>query len=221
MAKIEWKVNKETKSEYITHIWYKDEEELKNDYQNCALELFKALYDDALNFNGSSGRTKRINFCVYFYNTFENLSDYYEYHPNAHYIKDRFTFHSNTNKREWIYDIPKNNILDDGIDYSAPLDKGLYFIGQVNMNPFTKEEYYWVKVGMTSQTLQKRMNQYNSSNPMMWRIDYKPNAEMEESYYHYLLNSICVARNGHNDEWFLVTRKAYLEMCEKGFAYFD
>lgn len=109
----------------------------------------------------------------------------------------------------------------DGINYDAPDKKGLYFIGNTVFNPITHEEFYWVKVGMTAQTLRKRLRQYNTSNPMMWRIDYKEDAENSEGLYHLFLMEICIARNCCNEEWFLVDRETYLEMCEKGFRYFD
>lgn len=210
------------KSEYISHIWEKTNDELINDYTDCAVELFKAILDEAINFNSASGRNRRINTCCRFYEIFDKIHNFYEYHPDARLIKDRFTIksYSSVKNKYNYYDIPKNNILEDGIDYDAPSINGLYFVGNTVFNPITHEEFYWVKIGMSS-NLRKRMNGYNSCNPMMWRIDYKPEAELEENYYHYKLNQICLARNGHNDEWFLVDRETYFEMCNKGFSYFD
>lgn len=211
------------RTEYISHVWEKTNDELVNAYHDCALELFKVIFDEAINFDSASGRNRRINTCYRFYDIFDKIKEFYEYHPDAHYIKDRFVVKTTQTvfNKCGFYDVSKRTILEDGINYDAPREKGLYFIGNTVFNPLTHEEFYWVKIGMTSQSLQKRMNQYNSSNPMMWRIDYKPNAESAENYYHYRLNEICLARNGHNDEWFLVDRATYFEMCEKGFAYFD
>ena len=64
------------------------------------------------------------------------------------------------------------------------------------------------------------MNQYNTHCPMLWRIDFIREYS-KENYYHEQLRKICLNSCNHNKEWFLVDRETYLEMCEKGFAYFD
>ena len=108
----------------------------------------------------------------------------------------------------------------DGIDYDAPDAPGLYFIGETHFNPATDEKYYWVKIG-ESDNLRKRMNHYNTSNPMLWRIGYKVGCNNEEKAYHERLRAVAVAKGVRNDEWFLVDRDTYLAMCEKGFRYFE
>lgn len=109
---------------------------------------------------------------------------------------------------------------NDGINYDAPDEAGLYFVGETHFNPHTREEYYWVKIG-ESDNLRKRLRGYNSTNPMLWRIGYKLGAQNEEKIYHELLRNIAVAKGVRNDEWFLVNRETYLAMCEKGFNYFE
>jgi hypothetical protein len=110
--------------------------------------------------------------------------------------------------------------FDDGIDYTVPNDSGLYFIGETHFNPITREEFYWVKIGK-SNNLAKRMKQYNTCCPMLWRIDFAVGEEEFEEYYHNWLYTKAIATCNHNEEWFLVDRETYLEMCEKGFAYFN
>lgn len=116
---------------------------------------------------------------------------------------------------------PEKEIEDfnDGINYTAPTSKGLYFIGETHFNPFTNEKFYWVKIGKST-NLKKRMNQYNTCCPMLWRIGFSDKYD-EEEFYHDWLYEHCEATCNHNEEWFLVNRETYLEMCEKGFAYFD
>lgn len=211
----------------FTDIYKKTDSELAKAYYDCALKLFEALFDEAIHGGSASKRNKYINACYRFYDIFDTVKEFYQYNHNAFYIKDRFTIKSRSSKSHSslstsdIYEQSKKAAFKDGINYNAPDEKGLYFIGNTVFNPITHQEFYWVKVGMTAQTLQKRLRQYNTSNPMMWRIDYKENAEDEESYYHARLNSVCIATNGHSDEWFLVNRETYFEMCNKGFHYFD
>lgn len=113
----------------------------------------------------------------------------------------------------------KKNPFEDGINYDVKPEAGLYFIGETHFNPITHEEFYWVKIGKST-NLKKRMNQYNTCCPMLWRIDTSFDYDKEE-YYHNRLYRECVATCNHNEEWFMVDRETYLEMCEKGFAYFD
>ena len=109
--------------------------------------------------------------------------------------------------------------LNDGINYAAPSTAGLYFVGETHFNPFTKEEFYWVKIGRAN-NIHERMKQYNTCNPMLFRIDYSHDYE-REAYYHERLRMKSIAVCNHNLEWFLVDRNTYLEMCEKGFSYFN
>lgn len=110
--------------------------------------------------------------------------------------------------------------FEDGIDYTTPDNGGLYFIGETHFDPITKETFYWVKIGKAD-NLVERMRQYNTCNPMLWRIDYKIGAQNKEKFYHSLLFSKALATCNHNREWFLVSEKTYLEMCDKGFEYFN
>lgn len=119
---------------------------------------------------------------------------------------------------ETLYPVKKEK-FDDGINYEAPSYKGLYFLGETHFNPITREEFYWVKIGKAV-NINNRMSQYNTHCPMLWRIDFTPEYN-SENYYHAQLRKHCIGLCNHNQEWFLVTRETYLEMCEKGFAYFN
>ncbi len=56
--------------------------------------------------------------------------------------------------------------------YTATNEAGLYFVSQCLCNPYTKETFYLVKVGRASH-MAERMYSYNTTNPLMWHIDYK------------------------------------------------
>lgn len=109
---------------------------------------------------------------------------------------------------------------------------GVYFIGQTTFNPHTLEKFYWVKIGKTTAAVQ-RFNSYLTTNPCIFFIDWFPVektgkrkfldrdktrlAEVEKKY-HEILNVICICR--HRKEWFQISEKTYLKMCEKGFSHF-
>ena len=70
---LEFYVKGQKKSEYISHIWEKTNDELVNDYTDCAVELFKAILDEAISFSSASGRNRRINTCCRFYEIFDKI----------------------------------------------------------------------------------------------------------------------------------------------------
>lgn len=115
--------------------------------------------------------------------------------------------------------------FNDGINYNAPEYCGLYFLGETHFNPITREEFYWVKIGKAT-NIKKRLSDYNTHCPMLYRIDFKKCfsdrvAYQEEAYYQDKIKAVAIATNNHNKEWFLVDRNTYLEMCAKGFSYFN
>lgn len=109
---------------------------------------------------------------------------------------------------------------DMHLPYELKKISGLYFLGMVNHNPITDEVFYWVKIGYASDLL-SRMRIYNTHCPMLWHIDYTDGDYDTESYYHRLLRVTAIARCNHNDEWFLVDKETYLQMCKKGFKFFS
>lgn len=161
-----------------------------------------------------SMKRKAFEAMVSIYDTIPEISEEFELISKTGPFKDRFA------RRD-------RNIVkafDDGINYDAPNEAGLYFIGETHFNPHTMILYYWIKIGLST-NLRKRMKQYDTHCPMLWRIDFKTNLEfdleLEEEHYHDKLKEIAVAGCNHNEEWFLVDRETYLAMCEKGFSYFN
>ncbi len=159
-------------------------------------------------------RKQYFDSAIFLFACFEEVRTEFEYCPNEIALAKRFARRDRKNL----------NSFEDGINYNAPEQAGLYFIGETHFNPFTKEEFYWIKIGLST-NLAKRMKQYNTCCPMLWRIAFKTNLnkclENEEEEYHDKLRKIAIASCNHNEEWFLVDRETYLEMCEKGFSYFD
>lgn len=135
----------------------------------------------------------------------------------------RLTMHQTTKD---ALDISGENIsitgnkVDDGINYAVPNGGGLYFVGETHFDPITLQTYYCLKIGKAS-NLKKRMATYNTCNPMLYRIDYLKNAENLEMLFQGLLKEHALGRCSHNREWFFVDRTTYLDMCAKGFSYFD
>ena len=150
-------------------------------------------------------KRKAFEAMVSIYNTIPEIANEFELVAKVGPFKDRFV------RRD-------RNIVkafDDGINYDAPDKAGLYFIGETHFNPRTMMLYYWVKIGL-SINLRKRMKQYDTHCPMLWRIDFKTDLEfdleIEEEHYHDKLKEIATACCNHNEEWFLVDRETYLAM---------
>ena len=116
--------------------------------------------------------------------------------------------------------IDEQGILSDGINYNAPNHKGLYLIGETHFNPFTDEKFYALKIGKSDRNLSDRMKTYDTHNPMLWRIDYLNQPNLEKTYQ-VMLSKIAIARCSHNKEWYFVDRDTYLAVCNQGFSYFD
>lgn len=172
------------------------------------IELFERTFQKSYDYSLSQQtRAKLFNCAVALYNVVEALQEKYDFYPEAPKYSKRFILKGSTSEA-----------FDDGINYEAPAEKGLYFIGETHFNPLTDEKFYWVKIGKAI-NLKDRMKSYNTHNPMMWRIDFNNEYDREE-YYHSRLLEIAIAKCNHNEEWFLVDKNTYLAMCEKGFSFF-
>lgn len=191
------------------------------------VQIFEAIFEDINNYSSGSSRNRRANICYDIYKNFTSVQKKYHY-VSAFHIKDRYIknteeekvsykkesyekkelscYYSETDKREFYYPERFNNIT------------GLYFLGMVNTNPITNETFYWVKIGYAKNIL-SRMRNYNTHCPMLWHIDYTDNEN--EFYYHAQLTHYAINRCNHNDEWFMVDKITYLQMCEKGFEFFS
>jgi len=104
---------------------------------------------------------------------------------------------------------------------------GIYLLGDCHFDPYTDEKFYCVKVGNSSTDLVKRVNSYFSCNPYIAKVSLKE-LPRETSYKfekacHELLESVSITRCpcDHTLEWFRVSRENYLEICEKGFKWFE
>ena len=165
--------------------------------------------------NGYPCRKAHLFTAITLYNAFSELQKEFVYNESACFYADKF-------ERRDLASAPLSR-FEDGINYDAPEEEGLYLIGEVNANPYTLELFYWVKTGY-SKNIAERLKKYDTHCPMLWRADFKTdccNARADEKYYQKLLNRIGVAKCNHNEEWFLVSRETYLAICEKGFSYFD
>lgn len=178
----------------------------KLDPYELFIDSFEAAIDATV---ARQHRTKYIQSCALLYLISPKVQQKFEYHANEVMYTKRFILRGSAKPS-----------FNDGINYDTPEEDGLYFIGETHFNPYTREEFYWVKIGMSTK-LNRRMKEYDTHNPMLWRIDYKIGSAAEERIYHQQLGQKAIAKCNHNDEWFLVDRNTYLAMCEKGFSYFN
>lgn len=147
------------------------------------------------------------DFVQYYRKNYIVLSKYYNYFPSARRWKDRIIF-----KDEGIgIDCFERN----GVQY--PSKSGLYLIGQVNINPRTGEQYYWIKVGWGN-NLALRRKQYSTYTAMIWDIGYYIDQDLDEEKCHNRLLGIALHR--HANEWFSIPRQDYLKICQIGFDWF-
>lgn len=107
-----------------------------------------------------------------------------------------------------------------------PMFAGLYLVGNTAFNPYTDEKFYFLKVGMSLKCIKERLKAYFTCNPILWKADYyecsdkKMTRFLEEQCQLVLLEK-CLEICEGSTEWFRVDRETYLEICEKGFDYFQ
>lgn len=178
-----------------------------------------------INEKGCPSRTYHFKIALDLYLTNEEIQKLYSYFPEAFYMKDRLIKKSkieeaNIHLLEQIVHL--NNYETEEME--MPQVNGLYLLGQTSVNPFTKEEIYWVKVGMSSD-VKRRVNQYTTYNPMFWQIQYIELDEditfMTEQLCHKdLLQNKIGSTLKRGSEWVMVPKDIYLEICNKGFSWF-
>ena len=125
---------------------------------------------------------------------------------------------------------------------AIPKQGGLYLVGNSIFNPFTQEQFFMVKVGMST-NLYDRMKGYSTSNPMMFHIGYKVidcenldfngcprykrtnvkgrHIKAYEEKYHAFMDAKNFVHFEYAKEWFIVDKETYLKICEKKFDFFD
>jgi len=192
------------------HMWTLNEEE-KNEYVKSEMEK---------RVKGNS--RYNYNIAVELYDTFPILQEIWNYFPNEYYIRDRFR-----KKEDSVINKEKSSTtFEEKSPVEIPKEEkitALYLVGNTNFNPFTKEEFYWIKVGKTTD-LYKRMKSYATHNPMLWKADYKivPNEYLSsnEQICHFILKEYGT-QDTNSQEWYQVSREVYLEICTKGFSFFE
>lgn len=153
-------------------------------------------------------------------------ASYWRINTDAVWYSRRFTrLETSTTVRPNPYpefEVKDGKIVDDGINYKTPDDGGAYLFGQTAYNPYTKKPYFAIKVGKAD-WFADRSVVYNTCCPFLFRIDYKSatNGYEVESFYQNKLKKIAFARTCMAKEWYVVDEATYLEICEKGFSYFD
>lgn len=192
------------------HIWTLNDEE-KEEYVKSEMEK---------RVKGNS--RYNYNIAVELYDTFPILQEIWNYFPNEYYIRDRFRKKENS--------ITKKENSSTSFEEKSPVEipkeekiNALYLVGNTNFNPFTKEEFYWIKVGKTTD-LYKRMKSYATHNPMLWKADYKivfnEYLNANEQICHFILKEYGT-QDTNSQEWYQVSREVYLEICTKGFSFFE
>lgn len=173
--------------------------------------IMEKYYNDLTTRKTCAARGNAYKRMVDLFERYEELHAIWEHRPYAKTYSDRFV------KKESHYE---TNIVPEMV---RPNTKGLYLLGQTNFNPYTREEFYWVKVGQSTD-LNNRLSEYYSYNPMVWinginEIEAGGLRELEKSC-HTTLRIICQEQAFKSQEWFRVSREDYLEICEQGFKFF-
>lgn len=170
------------------------------------LELAEYYYDGVQNRTARYFAEKLLDLMK----QYPQLNNYYEYIPSAYSWRTSF----------------KRISHKESTDFSKEQTEGvggIYLIGSTYFNPYTDEKFYWIKVGKTTD-LAKRMKQYATHNPMLWKnsflqINSKDLQNAEKLCQRCLKDhSNIVAEN--TNEWYSVSKQLYLEICENGFTWF-
>lgn len=189
-----------------------------------SLECFEQYYRSLKKVHDSTTRSLIGNDMVRMMQNFPEITTYWTYDPDMFLWVNRFmkkevhpiVTKPPTNNAPTFYD----KLTDLKRDF--PATSGLYFVGHTAFNPITNQEYYWVKIGMST-NLQQRLKTYGTYTPSLYIIDYKITSDYacEESLYHLLLSQVALYQNQNSVEWWLVDKETYLQMCYKKFDYFD
>lgn len=184
-----------------------------------ALERIDFYYDRLKSCSSTSGRKNNGFKILDIMEEHPMTKHYWEYRPNEFYWPNRF-FKKRDTERNSLRAAPIFEDEDTNLR-KAPSYGGLYFFGCSNLNPLTHEEFYSVKIGISSD-IRKRASTYRTCNPMIYPIGFKECEDyaVQESWYQAYLSQIALYKNQNNDEWWFVDRETYLEMREKKFDYF-
>jgi hypothetical protein len=165
----------------------------------------------------TSGRAYHGKLIISIFENHPQVYDYWDYLPNEFLWENRFR------KNNKIYQLGYkivNGVVVDPITnlQNAPTHGGIYLIGQTNFNPYTDEKQYWVKVGASYNIWKRFKGGYTTTSPCTALI--ATSESNEEVYCQGILATKAIGKCQQNQEWWLVDRKTYLEICERKFEYF-
>ena len=105
---------------------------------------------------------------------------------------------------------------------NMPNKPGLYCLGCVEYNFISKEHLYWVKVGVSTRELSKRVKSYSTCNPSFFTIDFLATSRSDcllEKQYHNGLAAMAINIPQQGDEWFAVEEEVFLKIYNEGFRF--
>ena len=180
------------------------------------LEIMDTRYKEMQRCCSSSSRKYREGIMLSLIQENPELGKYWGYDGSQRLICERFYRKKScsSEKPEFEWETPFNHC-------------GLYLVGTTTFNPFTKETFYWIKVGKTL-TLNDRIKQYKTHNPAIWvsdffqmeTSDYLEKADRLEKSCHSFLKMFSIEKARNTKEWFRVSEADYLNICAKGFNIF-
>ncbi len=185
--------------------------ELEEQIEKTILGIVEDIYNTLLITGNKPVYGKRF---LNYYNKWDIVKENYDY---------------NENEKEWINRIIKKG--DKRNIYTFNFENGthkickkyaLYLVGSTFFNPHTKEEFYWIKVGKSTD-LEQRMKGYATHNPMLWKQSFyycedKVEMDRREHYCHKILEKVAL---DNKTEWFQVSRETYLEICDTEWNFFN
>jgi len=147
------------------------------------------------------------------------------YVDKYHHLVDRYDDYFNPQYPKFkTYERTPLPVFHDNYHHVRPdEDCGLYLVGSTHFDPHTMMQYYWIKVGMST-NLKKRIKSYHTENPMVFVADTMicdiSDVGAMENDCHIALSDVAYGIAEDTIEWFIVSRETYLEICREGFRYF-
>ena len=180
------------------------------------LEIMDTRYEEIQKCYNSSSRRYREGIMLSLMHENPELEKYWGYDGSQRLICERFY-----KKKSLCSEKPE-------FEWDTTINCGLYLVGTITFNPFTKETFYWIKVGKAL-ALNNRIKQYKTHNPAIWvsdffqmeTSDYLEKADELEKFCHSFLKSFSMEKAKNTKEWFRVSEVDYLNICTKGFNIFS
>ena len=120
---------------------------------------------------------------------------------------------------EMNWPVAQKDVCPACYDYSEKFT-GLYFMGATYFDPIKNIPYFMVKIGATyTSTIAARLRAYTTHNPMIYHkkasLAYSLCPEASEEKCHQFLRRHSYQVPERGEEWFMVDRETYLELCER------